>query len=203
MLRCYLMRRGARALTCAVSSVACGGAICHADCPIMSSPSLPAPARALDRRIHRDIPLARTIGTSIRAWDGTTLIMDAPLVPNVNDKGCAFGGALTSVMTLAGWAWVVLAMAPRALACDVFVAHSEVAYLAPVWHDFQARAVIAEGADRETFLEALAQRGKARIALHSEVRECGADACCATLAAQFVAKRRDRLTRNPDLTPAQ
>jgi thioesterase domain-containing protein len=164
---------------------------------------LPDYVRTLERRIHRDIPLARTIGISIQAWDGAMLIMHAPLAPNVNDKGCAFGGSLTSVMTLAGWAWVMLALDPRAPACDVFVARSEVVYLAPVWHDFEARVVVDDRRDRQIFLDTLRQRGKARIALRAAVRERGADTCCATLAAQFVAKRRDGVTRNPRTPPAQ
>ena len=63
-----------------------------------------------------------------------------PLAPNVNDKGCAFGGSLVSLMTLAGWALVELALRQRGEDCDVFVGESHVRYLAPVWDDFQAHA---------------------------------------------------------------
>ena len=41
----------------------------------------------------------------IAAYDGDSLSLHAPLAANFNDKGCAFGGSLTSLMTLAGGAW--------------------------------------------------------------------------------------------------
>jgi thioesterase domain-containing protein len=46
-------------------------------------------------------PITRAMQLEIAAWDGESLQIRAPLPPNVNDKGCAFGGSLVSVMTLA------------------------------------------------------------------------------------------------------
>ncbi len=40
-----------------------------------------------------------------------SLTLAVPLAPNINDKGCAFGGSLTSLMTLASWGVVELALA--------------------------------------------------------------------------------------------
>ena len=53
----------------------------------------------------REIPLARAMALTVAGYDGATLALAAPLAPNGNDKGCAFGGSLASLMTLAGWAW--------------------------------------------------------------------------------------------------
>ncbi len=145
----------------------------------------------LQARIRTQIPLARAIDLAIGTCDGNRLVMHAPLAPNINDKGCAFGGSLASVMTLAGWSLVTLALEQRDLACDVFVGRSEVAYLSPVWSDFQAIAELDVDADWAAFFATLARRGKARIAVACHVRERDADARCATLTAQFVAKRRD------------
>lgn len=114
--------------------------------------TVPAAASHLETRIRDEIPLARAIDLRIAAWNGDTLVMTAPLAPNINDKGCAFGGSLASLMTLAGWALVELALESRGHACDVFVSRSEVVYRAPVWSDFHARAARAEGADWEPFL---------------------------------------------------
>lgn len=148
-------------------------------------------ARRLDTRIRTQIPLARALDSSISAWNGDTLVMDAPLEPNGNDKGCAFGGSLASVMTLAGWALVTLALEQRGLDCDVFIGRSEVAYLAPVWQDFQAHAELDEGADWDTFFRTLDAHSKARMTVCCHVHERGSDTRCATLTAKFVAKQRD------------
>lgn len=165
--------------------------------------TLPDAARQLDARIRAQIPLARALDATISAWNGDQLVMDAPLAPNGNDKGCAFGGSLVSIMTLAGWALVTLALEQRALACDVFVGHSEVAYLAPVWKDFQIGAVLDDGADWDTFFRTLAARGKARTVVRCHVRERGSDTRCATLTARFVAKQHDRVAGKSAAVAAQ
>lgn len=165
--------------------------------------TLPDAARSLETRIRKDIPLARAMDLRIHAWDGDSLSMAAPLQPNINDKGCAFGGSLASLMTVSGWALAVLALEARQLDCDVFVARSEVAYRAPVWRDFRTHAALDEGADWNRFFATLAKRGKARIAMRCHVHETGSDTLCATLAADFVAKQRDPAHVHAPSDPAQ
>ena len=146
-------------------------------------------AQALVNFIQASIPLARTMGIELGRYDGDSLVLGCPLAPNVNDKGCGFGGSLTSLMTLAGWGVVELALRQRGEDCDVYVGESTVRYLDPVWGDFQAEARLAEGADWGTFFSTLSARNRARIGVRCQVPgENGKPA--ATLEAQFVAKRR-------------
>jgi thioesterase domain-containing protein len=149
---------------------------------------LPAPLRTLERFIREQIPLARAIDVRAAAHDGDMLALDAPLAPNVNDKGCAFGGSLVSVMTLAGWSLVELALQARGIDCDVYVGNSEVRYLVPVWSDFRAEARLDAGADWDRFFATLAERGKARAEVSCIVHEQGSATVAATLRARFVAK---------------
>jgi thioesterase domain-containing protein len=91
-------------------------------------------------------------GSATRRPSTTTCFsLLAPLAPNVNDKGCAFGGSLVSLMTLCGWALVELALRRRGEDCDVFVAESTVRYLSPLWQDFRSEARLAADADWPTF----------------------------------------------------
>lgn len=52
------------------------------------------------------MPPVVALGLRVSAFDGRSLRLSAPLSRNVNDKGCAFGGSMSSLMTLAGWALV-------------------------------------------------------------------------------------------------
>jgi len=132
------------------------------------------------------IPLTRAMGLAVEGFDGDALTLAAPLAPNVNDKGCAFGGSLASLMTLAGWGLLELALEARALHADIYVQDSSIRYIAPVWHDFHAIAVAAPGESLDAFAAALAERGKARLRVHCRVPlPDGGDA--ATLDARFVA----------------
>ena len=97
------------------------------------------------------------------------LRLSAPLAANVNDKGSAFGGSLTSLMTVAGWGLVTLRLQLAGLKADVFVADSAIRYLVPLRSDLQARASLAEGQCWEGFVQTLLKRGRARIQVLAQV----------------------------------
>ncbi len=140
----------------------------------------------LEQELLADIPITQAMQLQIAAWDGDCLSMAAPLAPNVNDKGCAFGGSLASVMTLAGWSLVRLATGQRGLDCDIYVQDSTIRYLAPVWADFVAVASLEADESFASFFSTLHSRGKARLGIRCEIR--GPDEAVVTsLNARFVA----------------
>lgn len=157
---------------------------CAASTP--PGPGLRARADALGQEILATIPLARAMALSITGYDGDSLTIAAPLAPNINDKGCAFGGSLASVMTLAGWSLVKLALDTRGIEGEIYVKDSTIRYLAPVWQDFSATAYLADGDTFDAFFKTLDTRGKGRLHIYCTVPlPEGGEA--AVLDAQFVA----------------
>ncbi|WP_109125347.1 YiiD C-terminal domain-containing protein [Dyella sp. C11] len=146
-------------------------------------------ARKMVTFMRDEIPLAQTMDLALHDCDEGRLSLAAPLGPNINDKGCAFGGSLVSVMTLNGWGLVELELRMRGIECDVFVGESTVRYLEPVWGDFLSEAQLAEGADWVTFFDTLDARGRARVEVACRVPGTG-EKPAATLEARFVAKKR-------------
>lgn len=141
---------------------------------------------AFEQELLAQIPLARAMQLRVGAWDGDRLAIAAPLAPNINDKGCAFGGSLASLMTLAGWGLIVLKLRVLGRTCDVYVQDSTIRYLAPVWSDFSAEATLADGESWAAFLAMLAERGRSRLRVNCRVALTdGGDA--ATFEARFVA----------------
>ena len=124
--------------------------------------------RALDAH-YRSMPPVAAMDIAIAGREGDTLSLRAPLALNVNDKDCAFGGSLVSLMTLAGWGLVTLRCRALGIDADVFVADSEVRYLAPLFADLRAQARIAEGESWERFVATLRERGRARTTLVATV----------------------------------
>ena len=141
----------------------------------------------LDRLLAAMPPVA-AMAIRSESFDGQELRLHAPLAANVNDKDCAFGGSLASVMTLAGWGWLMLQSARAGCAAEVYVADSQIRYLAPLYGDLRATARLAEGQDWAATLRCLAERGRARIAMQAQV-VAGDGTQVATLAARFALKR--------------
>ena len=135
----------------------------------MSTETSSASASALVDEILAAIPLARAMALSAVDYDGASLTLAAPLAPNINDKGCAFGGSLASLMTLAAWGVLTLRLHAIGIGADVFVADSQVQYRAPLFADLQAQARLAADADWDGFLARLRERGRAGIALEARV----------------------------------
>lgn len=151
-----------------------------------SAASSAAPLLELERKLRGEIPLALAMDLRVAAYDGQALTLAAPLTPNINDKGCAFGGSLASLMTLAGWGLVRLQLQARGSDAEVYVADSAIRYLAPVWGDFRAVARPLEGESFDAFFDTLLARGRSRIGLVCEV-PLPDGTVAASLSARFVA----------------
>lgn len=155
----------------------------------MSDSESPAVHLAALQQVLERMPPVAAMQIQVAGYADGVLSLRAPLAANVNDKGNAFGGSLSSVMTLSGWALVTLRLRLAGFDADVYVADSHVRYLAPVYEDLQAQAQAADEADWEVFLSTFAQRGKARIdVVARQPGEAGKPA--AELSGRFVAFAR-------------
>ena len=125
------------------------------------------PATALHEHL-RLIPQVLAMQVQLAGERDGRLCLRAPLGPNVNDKGCAFGGSLVSLMTLAGWCLVSGRLQQAGLEAEVYVADSQVRYLAPLRADLVAEAWLEEG-DWAAFLAGFRERGKARCRIAARV----------------------------------
>lgn len=122
------------------------------------------------------------------AFDGQALQLQAPLAANVNDKGCAFGGSMSGLMTLAGWGLLTLKMESAGLPAEVYVADSHVRYLKPLYADLHGEARLEPDVDWDAFLRSFRERGRARAGVLATLRDPDG-AVVAELSGRFAALR--------------
>ena len=122
------------------------------------------------------------------AFDGDLLRLHAPLAANVNDKGCAFGGSMSGLMTQAGWGLLTLKMEAAGLPAEVYVADSHVRYLKPLYADLHGEAQLEPGLDWDAFLRSFRERGRARAGVLATLRDPDGTAV-AELSGRFAALR--------------
>ena len=111
------------------------------------------------------MPPVAALQPLIEHWQDGVLRLRAPLAANINDKGCAFGGSLCSLMTIASWGLVNLELAQQGIDADIFVADSRVRYLKPVFEDLRVEACFDDVGERATLLDVLRKQGRANIRL--------------------------------------
>ena len=140
----------------------------------ITSPSIPSPVPPSDRLLealaahYMAMPPVAAMQPSVLDWQDGCLRMHAPLDANVNDKGCAFGGSLSSLMTIAGWGLVSLELAQAGIEADIYVADSRVRYLKPVFEDLVVDAGFDDPVERAALADTLRKQGRASIRLKSE-----------------------------------
>lgn len=129
-----------------------------------------------ERFLHEKIPLSRAMGVRLESFDGDGLVMTAPLEPNHNHLGTAFGGSLGTIATLAGYGLLWLEIQDQN--CHIVIRSSTIDYRRPVRG--QLRAICRRPGDSELahLRETLFKKGKARIHLHVDVME-GGETCVA------------------------
>lgn len=132
------------------------------------------------------IPMARAMELAIDRFDGGRLVLSAPLAANSNDKGCAFGGSLVALMTLAGWSLANLLLGEEVASAEVYVQDSQIRYLAPVWETLVVEAGLAPGQTPEEWRDAYRRHGRSRTTVDVECR-LRDGTVATTLAARFVA----------------
>lgn len=135
---------------------------------------------------YQAMPPVAAMHLRIAHYDAQHLKLHAPLAHHVNDKGCVFGGSLSSLMTLAAWGLVSMRLEAAGLPSDVYVADNRVRYLAPLYADLEAEAALSPEASWDEFIATLRSRGRARTHVDAWVRLPGGETA-AEFSGRFVA----------------
>lgn len=121
-------------------------------------------------------------------FDGDILSVRAPLEKNVNDKACAFGGSLVSVMTMAAWGLVTEKCRRENIPAEVFIADSQVRFLAPVFGDLSASASLHADTKWDVFFQTIRSKGRARATAQASIKNEQGQTLC-EMTARFAAIR--------------
>jgi thioesterase domain-containing protein len=145
---------------------------------------------AFEADCRRDIPLLTAMQLSLVAYDNLQLTLAAPLAPNINNKGTAFGGSIASICLFGGWAVSTLAFAERGIAdTEIVVYSSEMIFERPA----RGHLLVKAGPEPERFgtcVEALATGSDERLRFDVDVEVFHDAVRCARMRGVYVVWRR-------------
>jgi len=139
----------------------------------------------IERYLHQEIPITRAMGARVESCDDKRLVLTAPLEPNHNHLGTAFGGSLNTLAMLAGYVLVWLEVRDRG--CHVVVRDAAIRFRQPVTGTIRACGRRPDAATAEAFREEFARTGRARLRLEVFIEEDGETAV--EFAGTYVARR--------------
>lgn len=143
------------------------------------------PPAEIEAFLYEKIPLAQAMGVRVESSDGEAFVLSAPLEPNHNHLGTAFGGSLAALATLTGYACLWHALDDRD--AHVVIRRSELDYRHPVGGTLRAVCKRPGEGELAGFRATFAKAGKARITLGVTVEEEGR--VCLLFRGDFVAVR--------------
>lgn len=143
---------------------------------------------ALSRYLAENIPLSAAMDVRVEVASPARILLRAPLAPNLNHRGTAFGGSISSLAILAGWSWLWVVLRERSVAPMLVIRSSEMEFLRPIEGEFSAELRPPGDDAFERFRRGLDDHGKGRISLTVEV--LGDGEVAARFTGQYVALAR-------------
>jgi thioesterase domain-containing protein len=138
-----------------------------------------------------EIPLLTAMQLSFVDYENLTLSMEAPLAPNINNKGTAFGGSIASICLFGGWAVATLAFADSGIHnTEIVVFRNEMTFERPARGHLAIKATIKSD-DFESCLVRLRANDRSRIRMNIHVDLFHDEYRCATMKGLYVVWLKD------------
>ena len=135
--------------------------------------------------LYSHIPISKAMGVRVHALTDNSVSLWAPLAPNINHRGTAFGGSISTLATLSAWSLLRVGVHEIAPLPTLVVRRNNVEYLKPIEGDFIATAKRPDAETWLAFLDTLQKRGRSRVNLNAAVTY--ADQEAASFSGVFVA----------------
>jgi thioesterase domain-containing protein len=145
------------------------------------------PRIELQNKITKAIPVSDAMQFSIAELSSGSILVQAPLAPNVNIHGTGFAGSIYSIAVLAGWGLSTHIMDLLDMDGELVVSKAEIKYRAPITGTIECRAKVSES-ERKDFQHSFNDTGKGKLSLTIEI----GDARQAVLLGTFYAVSRSR-----------
>ncbi|OLP61088.1 thioesterase [Xaviernesmea oryzae] len=148
----------------------------------------------LEEYLHRQIPLSAAMGVSVSFVSDQSVVLSAPLGPNINHKQTVFGGSASAVAILAAWSLVHLRLEQAGRPSEIVIQANHMAYDKPMVEVFTATSRLVDETVWPAFVKTLARKKRARLDVQSVLASEGL--ICGRMTGSFVAFLRDR-TQEP------
>ena len=121
----------------------------------------------LEQYLHTHIPLSAAMKVSVCLASIDTVVLSAPLEPNINHKSTVFGGSASAVAILAAWSLLHLRLEHAGHRCEIVIQSNHMDYDRPISGEFIATSSLTDPAAWPAFLKMLTRKKRARIGVQS------------------------------------
>jgi thioesterase domain-containing protein len=128
----------------------------------------------LQNKLYNEIPLTKMMELQIKDYNINELITTAPLEPNINDKGTAFGGSLSTLSIISAWSlcWLI----SKELGFDsnnIVIIKNETSFRKPVTNDIICHKKKPSLQEIKILKQKLENKKSASIKIEAQIIEDG------------------------------
>jgi thioesterase domain-containing protein len=130
-------------------------------------------ATSLQQYLHDHIPLSKAMQVSVVSISLESVLLSAPLDPNINHRETVFGGSASALAILSAWSLLHYRLQAQHTGCRIVIQRNTMEYELPIQGKFFARSALAQPEQWPSFLRLLSRKGKARISVTSVIEHLG------------------------------
>jgi len=127
----------------------------------------------LEHYLRDHIPLSRAMQTSVLAVSAESVVLRAPLGPNINHRDTVFGGSASALAILAAWSLLHVRLRQNTVPSRLVIQRNSMEYLAPMFGEFTAASSLQGPQSWGRQLRMLERKGVARFSVTSELYSSG------------------------------
>jgi thioesterase domain-containing protein len=141
----------------------------------------------LERFLQDHIPLSKAMQVTVLTVKDESVVLRAPLAPNINHRETVFGGSASALAILSAWSLLKVRLSNAGIVSRLVIQRNTMDYLSPIQGEFVARATLLHPQGWQKFIHTLTRKNKARIVVSSEVEH--QNQIVGRLTGEFVALR--------------
>jgi thioesterase domain-containing protein len=123
----------------------------------------------LEKYLHSHIPLSKAMQVSALAVSTDSVMLSAPIRPNINHRDTVFGGSASALAILAAWSLMNVRLSQQSVDFRLVIQRNVMEYLAPMAEEFTATSSLKAPQSWERQLRMLERKGAARFAVIAEL----------------------------------
>ena len=126
----------------------------------------------IENKIHTQIPMTRLMQLELKSIDDKSLVTTAPLHINVNDKGTAFGGSLSSITIISSWCIAYyLSKKINIENPNIVIFKNETKFIRPVTRDIICTTLIPNEEEVNNLKLKIETKNSGSIKIHAQIIE--------------------------------
>jgi thioesterase domain-containing protein len=126
--------------------------------------------QALQDYLYAHIPLSRAMAVEVKTATPQSVLLSAPLEPNINHRNTVFGGSASTLAILSAWALLHVSMADANIQARLVIQKNSMNYDLPMLGAFSAEATTPAPEKWQRFLATLQKHKRARVNICSVLK---------------------------------